>query len=38
MDILPNFGLIVVIGIVVFIIVAIFKPARIVPQKVAVIV
>jgi regulator of protease activity HflC (stomatin/prohibitin superfamily) len=38
MNMLPNFGLIVAIGIVVFIIVAIFKTARIVPQKMAFIV
>ncbi len=38
MNILPNFGLIVAIGIVIFIVVAIFKTARIVPQKVAFIV
>lgn len=38
MDILPSFGLIVAIGIVIFIVVAIFKTARIVPQKVAFIV
>ena len=38
MDLLPNFGLIVAIGIVIFIVVAIFKTARIVPQKVAFIV
>jgi regulator of protease activity HflC (stomatin/prohibitin superfamily) len=33
MDILPNFGLIVAIGIVIFLVVAIVKTARIVPQK-----
>ncbi len=38
MNMLPNFGLIVAIGIVVFLIVAIFKTARIVPQKMAFIV
>lgn len=38
MDLLPNFGLIVAVGIVVFIVVAIFKTARIVPQKMAFIV
>jgi regulator of protease activity HflC (stomatin/prohibitin superfamily) len=38
MDILPNFGLIVAIGIVILIVVAIAKTARIVPQKVAFIV
>lgn len=38
MDILPSFGLIVAIGIVIFIVVAVFKTARIVPQKVAFIV
>lgn len=38
MNILPSFGLIVAIGIVIIIIVAVFKTARIVPQKVAFIV
>lgn len=38
MYLLQNFGLIVAIGIVIFIVVAIFKTARIVPQKVAFIV
>ena len=38
MDIIPNFGLIVAVGIVAFIIVAIFKTARVVPQKTAFIV
>ena len=35
MDMLPSFGLIVAIGIVIFIVVAIAKTARIVPQKTA---
>lgn len=38
MNLLTNFGLIVAIGIVIFIVVALFKTARIVPQKVAYIV
>jgi regulator of protease activity HflC (stomatin/prohibitin superfamily) len=38
MDFLPNFGLIVAIGIVIFIVVTVAKTARIVPQKVAFIV
>jgi regulator of protease activity HflC (stomatin/prohibitin superfamily) len=33
MDYLPNFGLIVAVGIVIFLVVAIIKTARIVPQK-----
>lgn len=38
MNIFPSFGLIVAIGIVIFIVVAVFKTARIVPQKAAFIV
>jgi regulator of protease activity HflC (stomatin/prohibitin superfamily) len=38
MDFMPNFGLIVAIGIVIFLVVAIVKTARIVPQKTAFIV
>jgi regulator of protease activity HflC (stomatin/prohibitin superfamily) len=35
MDFLPNFGLIVAVGIVIFVVVAMVKTARIVPQKAA---